>query len=126
MIVLRTLFGVFGVPESRRERRLGRAPWSLGAQTDQGGVSRRQERNPALAGIRLGGRPGDEQPPAGQVKMLTAQLAELVDARAGEQQRLDRREPRNVVTTTRFRLAAPQLVAPDLPDEHVGDAELLG
>src|SRR4051794_27750349 len=66
---------------------------------------------------------GIAQAAAGEVEMVGAEPAELADARAREDQRLDDDPPRYVVAVAGFGALVPELAAADLADEGVRDAE---
>ena len=84
------------------------------------------ERDLALAGVGLGDVAGDAQAAGGEVEMVGAEPAELADARAREDQRLDHDPPRHVVAVAGFGAFVPELAPADLADQRVRDPELAG
>jgi len=103
----------------RGEGRIARTARVLLSVLGQSPLQRWHDRNAALAGVGLRGRPGDAHAPAGEVEMRTVQAAQLRDARTGEDQRLDNDATGHVVAVASLRLSAPELSAAYLAHERV-------
>lgn len=87
-------------------------------------MERRHHGDAALAGVGLRGRPGDAQPPAGEVDVGAVEPAQLRDAQAAQDQGLDDHASRHVVAVAVLRVAIPKLASADLADQRVRDSEL--
>ena len=113
-----------GASRSRRERRLALAARVFGPVLGQALAQRRHDRDVALAGIGLRRRSRDAQAASRDVEVRAIEPAELRDAQAAEDQRVDDNAARHVVAVPWSGPAIPQLAAADLAYQRVGNPEL--